>query len=62
MTKLKYITSFGINTISFRGLQIWQDFSHKPKNSDSLHLLKSNTKIYGILTFHCKICKTFVLV
>ena len=53
VSKRKYTTSYGINTISFRGPQIWQDLPQEIKNSDSLNLFKSIIKRYGSLTCHC---------
>ena len=53
VSKRKYTTSYGINTISFRGPQIWQDLPQEIKNSDSFNLFKSNIKRYGSLTCHC---------
>ena len=45
--KRKFTTTYGINTTSFRGPQIWQDFPQDINNSDSLNLFKSNIKKYG---------------
>ena len=53
VSKRKYTTSHGINTISFRRPQIWQDPPQEIENSDSLNLFKSNIKRYGSLTCHC---------
>ena len=60
VSKRKFTTTYGIDTISFRGPQIWQDLPQDIKNFDSLNLLKSNIKRYGTLTCHCKLCKSFI--
>ena len=60
VSKRKFTTTYGINTISFRGPQIWQDLPQDIKNSDSLNLFKSNIKRYVTLTCHCKLCKSFI--
>ena len=57
--KRKFTTTYGIDTIFFRGPQIWQDLPQDIKNSDSLNLFKS--KRYGTLTCHCKMSKSFIL-
>ena len=46
-SKRKFTTTYGIDTISFRGPQIWQDLPQDIKNSDSLNLFKSSVKRYG---------------
>ena len=60
LSKGKFTTTYGIDTISFRRPQIWQDLPQDIKNFDSLNLFKSNIKRYGTLSCHCKMCKTFV--
>ena len=59
--KRKMTTIYGIDTIAFRGPQIWHSLPQDIKNSESLNSFKSNIKRYGNLTCHCKICRTFVL-
>ena len=59
VSKGKFTTTYDIDTISFRGPQIWQDFPQDIKNSDSLNLFKSNIKRYGNLTCHCKLLLLF---
>ena len=56
VSKRKFTTTYGIDTISFRGPQIWQDPPQEIKNSDSSNLFKSNMKRYRTLTRHCKLC------
>ena len=56
----KFTTTYGIDTIFFRGPQFWQDLPQEIKNSDSLNLSKSNTKRYGSVTYHCKLCKSLI--
>ena len=56
VSKRKFTATYGIDTISFRGPQIWQDPPQEIKNSDSSNLFKSNMKRYRTLTRHCKLC------
>ena len=44
VSKCKFTTTYGIDTLSFRGPQIWRDLPQDIKNSDSLNLFKFNTK------------------
>ena len=60
VSKGKFTTTYGIDTISFKGPQIWQDLPQDIKNSDSLNLFKFNIKRYGTSTCHCKLCKNFI--
>ena len=60
VSKQKLITTYGIDTISFRGRQIWQDPPQDIKNSDTLNLFKSNIKRYENLTCHLKLYKIFI--
>ena len=53
-------TIYGIDTIAFRGHQIWHSLPADIKNSESLNSFKSSIKRYGNLTCHCKNCRTFV--
>ena len=59
VSKRKFTTTYGIDTISFRGPQIGYYLRQDIKNSDSLKLFKSNIKRYGILPCQCKLCKSF---
>ena len=59
-SKQKLTTTYRIDTIAFRGPQIWHSLPPDIKNSESLNSFKSNIKRYGNLTCHCKICRTFV--
>ena len=38
VSKRKFRTTYGIDTISFRGPHIWKDLPQDVKNSDSLNL------------------------
>ena len=38
VSKRKFTATYGIDTISFRGPQIWQDLPKDVKHSDSLNL------------------------
>ena len=40
-------TTYGIDTISFRGPENWQDLRQDLKNSDSLNLFESHIKRHG---------------
>ena len=44
VSKRKFTTTYGINTISFRGPQIWHDLPHEIKIFDLLNIFKSNIK------------------
>ena len=59
-SKWKFTSTYVIDTISFRGPQVWQDLPQDIKNSDLLNLFKSNIKRYGTLTCHYKLCKSFI--
>ena len=43
-SKHKSTIKYGINTIAFRGSQIWQNIPSEIRNSESLRLFKSNIK------------------
>ena len=60
VSKRKFTTTYGIDIISFRGPQIWQDLPQDIKDSDALNLFKSNIKRYGTLTSPYKSCKSFI--
>ena len=60
VSKRKFSTTYGIDTINYRRPQIWQDLPQDIKNSDSFNIFKSNTKRYEIFTCHCKSCKSFI--
>ena len=60
VSKQKFTATYGIDIISFRGLQIWQYLPQDIINSDSLKPSKSNIKRFGTLTCLCKLCKSFV--
>ena len=56
VSKRKFTTTYGIDTISFRGPQIWQDPPQEIKNPNSSNFFKSNMKRYRTLTRHCELC------
>ena len=60
ISKRKYSTTYGLDSISFRGPQIWYNLPQEIKNSESLGVFKTNIKRYGSLSCRCKICKTFI--
>ena len=59
-SKHKSTIKYGINTIAFRGSQIWQNIPLEIRNSESLSLFKSNIKQIQSLPCHCKICRSFI--
>ena len=49
VSKRKFTSTYGIDTISFRGPQIWQNLPQDIKNSDSLELFfKSDVSIWNL--------------
>ena len=50
VSKRKFTTFYGIDTISFRGPEILQDLPQGIKNSNLLNLFKTNIKRYETLT------------
>ena len=61
-SKRKMTTINGIDTIAFRGSQIWPSLPPDIKKSESLNSFKPNIKRYGNLTCHCKIVERSFLV
>ena len=59
-SKHKSTIKNGINTIAFKGAQIWQNIPLKIRNSESLSLFKANIKQIQSLPCRCKICRTFI--
>ena len=59
-SKHKSTIKYGINTIAFRGSQIWQNIPLEIRNSESLSLFKSNIKQIQSITCSCKICRSFI--
>ena len=59
-SKHKSTIKNGINTIAFKGAQIWQNIPLKIRNSASLSLFKANIKQIQSLPCRCKICRTFI--
>ena len=43
-SKHKFAVRYGLDTIVFKGPQIWQDIPLEIRNSESLYLFKSNIK------------------
>ena len=58
--KPKFISTYAMDTISFRVPQSCQDLPQDIKSSDSLNCFSSDMKIYETLSCRCKIFKTFV--
>ena len=59
-SKHKSTVKYGINTIPFRGSQIWQNIPSEIRNSESLSLFKSNIKQIQSLPCRCKTCRSFI--
>ena len=59
-SKHKSTIKHGINTIAFKGPQIWQNIPLEIRNSESLSLFKSNIKQLQSLPCRCKICRSFI--
>ena len=59
-SKQKSTIKYGINTIAFRGPQIWQNIPLEIRNSESLSLFKSNIKQIQSLPCRCKISRSFI--
>ena len=60
-SKHKSTIKYGINTIAFKGPQIWQNIPLEIRNSESLSLFKSNIKQMQNLPCRCKICRSFIV-
>ena len=50
----------GINTIAFKGPQVWQNIPLEIGNSESHSFFKSNVKQIQSLPCRCKICRSFI--
>ena len=59
-SKHKSTIKHGINTIVFRGSQIWENIPLEIRDSESLSLFKSNVKQVQSLPCRCKICHSFI--
>ena len=59
-SKHKSTIKYGINTIAFRGLQIWQNIPSEIRNSESRSPFKSNIKQIQSLPCRYKICHSFI--
>ena len=60
-SKQKSTIKHCINTIAFKGLQIWQkNIPLEIRNSESLSLFKSNIKQTHSLPCRSKICRSFI--
>ena len=56
----KSTIKYGINTIAFKGPQIFQNIPLEIRNSESLSLFKLNIKQIQSLPCHCNICCSFI--
>ena len=51
---------FGLETISFKGPQLWQQLPEDIKNSDSLNLFKHKIKSWKNPNCPCRACRDFI--
>ena len=58
--KHKFTIKYGINTIAFRGPQIWQNIPLEIRNLESHSLFRSYIKRIQSLPCRCKICRSFI--
>ena len=56
----KSAIQYGINTIAFKGPQVWQNIPLEIGNSESHSFFKSNVKQIQSLPCRCKICRSFI--
>ena len=59
-SKHKSTIKYGINTIAFKGSQIWQNIPLETRNSESLSLFKSIIKQITNLSCRCVIFRSFI--
>ena len=59
-SKHKFTIKYSINTIAFKGPQIYQNIPLEIRNSESLNLFKSNIKHLQGLPCRWKICRSFI--
>ena len=60
VSKHKSTIKYGIDTIAYKGSQIWQDIPLEVRNSESLSIFKSKIKQIHSLSCLCKICQPFI--
>ena len=53
VSKRKFTTTYSIDTMSFRGFQVWKELLQDIKKSDSLNLFKSNiNNLVQLVIYH----------
>ena len=53
VSKRKFTTTYSIDTMSFRGSQVWKELLQDIKKSDSLNLFKSNiNNLVQLVIYH----------
>ena len=57
ITNCKSTVKYGINSIVYKGSQIWQTLPTDLRNSESLSVFKYNIKKPHDINCKCKICK-----
>ena len=60
-SKRRSTIKYCINTIAFKGPQIWQNIPLETGILESLSHFKSNMKQLQTLPRHCKICLSFIV-
>mgnify|MGYP001792074473 CR=1 FL=1 len=50
----------GLNTLTYKGSQLWQQIPDFIKSSENINLFKSKIKQWGNFDCPCNICKTFI--
>ena len=58
-TSTKNIVSFGMETISYRGLQLWNLIPNNIKSEPTLGLLKKKIRKWNYEPCPCRMCKTY---
>ena len=56
----KSTVRYGIDSIVYKGPQIWQTLPTDFRNSESLSIFKYNIKKLRDISCQCKICKTYM--
>ena len=59
-TNLKSTVKYGIDSIVYKGPQIWQTLPTDLRNSESLIIFKCNIKKLWDINCQCKICKNYI--
>ena len=60
ITNCKLTLKYGIDSIVYKGPQIWQTLPTDLRKSESLSIFKCNIKKLRNINSQCKICKTYI--